>query len=276
MSDKKQYPKEVQRLIAMGKSKGFLTYDEVNDGLPDDILSPDDLDDVMDLFSEKEIQLVDTEEDFTPEEEEFDFHDDGSMRSPDPVKMYLHEMGSVSLLSREDETEIAKRIEAGQKQILNVIINSPVTVKEVIQIGSALARGEIRLKDVVDIDDIVDVDEEAVKTKTLDVIRKIEEKQGELKDLKYQLFKARSRSQKEKIKKNMAKVSRDIVVLIHDIHFLPEQIDRFGSRLKELKRMLEERESVIAECQARFNRSVDELRQMHRMVCENNCDEELE
>ncbi len=276
MSDKKQYPKEVQRLIAMGKSKGFLTYDEVNDGLPDDILSPDDLDDVMDLFSEKEIQLVDTEEDFTPEEEEFDFHDDGSMRSPDPVKMYLHEMGSVSLLSREDETEIAKRIEAGQKQILNVIINSPVTVKEVIQIGSALARGEIRLKDVVDIDDIVDVDEEAVKTKTLDVISEIEEKQGELKDLKYQLFKARSRSQKEKIKKNMAKVSRDIVVLIHDIHFLPEQIDRFGSRLKELKRMLEERESVIAECQARFNRSVDELRQMHRMVCENNCDEELE
>jgi RNA polymerase primary sigma factor len=205
MSEKKQYPKEIQRLIAMGKSKGFLTYEEVNDGLPEDILNPDDLDDVMDLFSEKEIQLVDTEEDFAEEEEEFDFHDDGSMRSPDPVKMYLHEMGSVSLLSREDETEIAKRIEAGQRQILNVIINSPVTVKEVIQIGSALARGEIRLKDVVDIDDIVDVDEEAVKAKTLSTINGIEGKQAELKDLKCQIFKARSKAQKEKIKTSMAR-----------------------------------------------------------------------
>ena len=117
MSEKKSYPKEIQKLITMGKSKGYLTYEEVNDWLPDEILSPDDLDDVMDLFSEKEIQLVDTEAEFNPEEDEFDFHDDGSLRSPDPVKMYLHEMGSVSLLSREDETEIAKRIEAGQRQI---------------------------------------------------------------------------------------------------------------------------------------------------------------
>ncbi|HRW80911.1 MAG TPA: RNA polymerase sigma factor region1.1 domain-containing protein, partial [Desulfomonilia bacterium] len=232
MSEKKSYPKEIQKLIAMGKSKGFLTYEEVNDGLPDDLLSPDDLDDVMDLFTEKEIQLVDTEEEAAPEEEEFDFHDDGSMRSPDPVKMYLHEMGSVSLLSREDETEIAKRIEAGQRQILNVIINSPVTVKEVIQIGAYLENSEIRLKDVVDIDDIIDVDEELVRSRTLETVREIESKQTELKDLKYQLFKARSKAQKEKIKTSMGRVSREIVRLIHDIHFLPEQIDLFGSRLK--------------------------------------------
>ena len=276
MSDKKQYPKEIQRLIAMGKSKGFLTFDEVNEQLPDDILNPDDLDDVMDLFTEKEIQLVDTEEDFAPDDEEFDFHDDGSMRSPDPVKMYLHEMGSVSLLSREDETEIAKRIEAGQRQILNVIINSPVTVKEVIQIGNAIACGEKRLKDVVDIDDIVDVDEEAVRAKTLAIIKEIEEKQGELKDLKYQLFKAKSKSQKEKIKSNMAKVSREIVLLIHDIHFLPQQIEQFGNRLKDLKRVLEEREATVNRCQERFNKTVDGIRQMHKTLCNGDCDKAAE
>jgi len=276
MSEKKSYPKEIQKLIAMGKSKGFLTYEEVNDGLPDDLLSPDDLDDVMDLFTEKEIQLVDTEEEAAPEEEEFDFHDDGSMRSPDPVKMYLHEMGSVSLLSREDETEIAKRIEAGQRQILNVIINSPVTVKEVIQIGAYLENSEIRLKDVVDIDDIIDVDEELVRSRTLETVREIESKQTELKDLKYQLFKARSKAQKEKIKTSMGRVSREIVRLIHDIHFLPEQIELFGSRLKELKRLLEAKEDALSTCEERFSRSIEEIKEMHRMICEGDCDDEIE
>ncbi len=276
MSEKKAYPKEIQKLIAMGKSKGFLTYEEVNDGLPDDLLSPDDLDDVMDLFTEKEIQLVDTEEEAAPEEEEFDFHDDGSMRSPDPVKMYLHEMGSVSLLSREDETEIAKRIEAGQRQILNVIINSPVTVKEVIQIGAYLENSEIRLKDVVDIDDIIDVDEELVRSRTLETVREIESKQTELKDLKYQLFKARSKAQKEKIKTSMGRVSREIVRLIHDIHFLPEQIDLFGSRLKDLKRLLEDKENSLAACEERFSRSIEKIKEMHQLICDGDCDAEVE
>ncbi len=272
MSDKKPYPKEIQKLIAMGKSKGYLTYDEVNDGLPDDILSPDDLDDVMDLFSEKEIQLVDTEEDFNPEEEEFDFHDDGSLRSPDPVKMYLHEMGSVSLLSREDETEIAKRIEAGQRQILNVIINSPVTVKEVIQIGCAVENSELRLKDVVDIDDMFDIDEEIARNRTLEIIQEIERKQAELKTLKYQLFHAATSAKKEKIKASMALKSREIVRLIHNIHFLPEQIDLFGSRLKELKRMLEAKEETLSVCEKRFCRSIDEIRVIHQKICSGNRD----
>ncbi|MCE5273775.1 MAG: RNA polymerase sigma factor RpoD [Syntrophaceae bacterium] len=276
MSDKKAYPKEIQKLIAAGKSKGFLTYDEVNEGLPDDILSPDDLDDVMDLFSEKEIQLVDTEADFNPEEEDFDFHDDGSLRSPDPVKMYLHEMGSVSLLSREDETEIAKRIEAGQRQILNVIINSPVTVKEVIQIGNALGNNELRLKDVIDIDDMFDIDEEPARNRTLETIREIECRQGELKTLKYQLFHAKSSSQKEKIKTSMAGKSREIVKLIHDIHFLPEQIDLFGSRLKELKRMLEAKEETLSTCERRFSKSIDEIREISLKICNDDCDEVIE
>ncbi|MGC9324295.1 MAG: RNA polymerase sigma factor RpoD [Desulfomonilia bacterium] len=273
MSDKKAYAKEVQKLIAMGKSKGYLTYDEVNDALPDDLLTPDDLDDVMDLFTEKDIQLVDTEDDFEAEDDGIDIHDDGSLRSPDPVKMYLHEMGSVSLLSREDETEIAKRIEAGQRQILNVIINSPVTVKEVIQIGCALDKNEIRLKDVIDIDDMFDVDEELALNRTFETIKEIESKQSELKTLKYKLFHAKSSAQKEKIKNSMAGVSRDIVRLIHDIHFLPEQIDLFGNRLKELKRQLEEREDILAQCEKRFCMSFDEVKKIHRRASEDEPDD---
>jgi RNA polymerase primary sigma factor len=267
MSEKKAFTKEVKKLIAMGKSKGYLTYEEVNDALPEDVITPDDLEDVMDLFSEKEIQLVDTEEDYEDADDGVEFQEDGSLRSPDPVKMYLHEMGSVSLLSREDETEIAKRIEAGQRQILNVIINSPVTVKEVLQIGSALKAGEMRLKDVVDIDDMYDIEEETVSAKTMDTILAIETRQTDLKNLKAQFFHASPPDEKEQIKREMAKVSRDIVRLIHDIHFLPEQIELFGNRLKELKRQIETKEDLLSLYEQRFARDIEEIREIHEAIC---------
>ena len=230
-------------------------------------ITPDDLEDVMDLFSEKDIQLVDTEEDYEDNDDEPDIQEESALRSPDPVKMYLHEMGSVSLLSREDETEIAKRIEAGQRQILNVIINSPVTVKEVIQIGAALKAGEIRLKDVVDIDDMFDVEEDSAGAKVLEIIGDIETRQTDLKNLKVQFFHATTPARKDKIKHEMAAVSRDIVRLIHDIHFLPEQIELFGNRLKELKRQIETKEGILSLYEQRFARDMDEIRELHDLIC---------
>jgi RNA polymerase primary sigma factor len=217
---------------------------------------------------------VDTEEDYQDADDGVEFQEDGALRSPDPVKMYLHEMGSVSLLSREDETEIAKRIEAGQRQILNVIINSPVTVKEVIQIGAALKNGEIRLKDVVDIEDMFDIEEESAGAKTLDTISAIETRQTDLKNLKVQFFHAPSSDEKEKIKHEMAKVSRDIVRMIHDIHFLPEQIELFGNRLKELKRQIETKEDLLSLYEQRFARDIDEIREIHEAICSGDADGE--
>ncbi len=275
MSEKKAYSKEVQKLLAVGKSKGYLTYDEVNDALPEDVITPDDLEDVMDLFTEKDIQLVDNEDDYEGGDDEVDIHDDGSLRSPDPVKMYLHEMGSVSLLSREDETEIAKRIEAGQRQILNVIINSPVTVKEVIMIGLALENHVIRLKDVVDIDDIYDIEEESALSKTLEIIKDIEGQQAKLKTLKFKFFHAKADKEKDKIKKDMAKVSKEIVRLIHDIHFLPEQVDTFGNRLKDLKRQLEAKESLLKSHEQSFGKTIKELRNIRDGICAGSTDSSI-
>jgi len=279
MTDKKAYAKEVQKLVNMGKAKGFLTYEEVNDVLPDDVLSPDDLEDVMDLFSDKEIQLVDTEDEFFENEDEIEIPDDGSFRAPDPVRMYLHEMGSVSLLSREDETEIAKRIEAGQRQILNVIINSPVTVKEVIAIGRQLECGEIRLKDVIDLEDIFEMDAQPPETidehpalaRTLESIKSIEVNQAEIKALKTKLFHAEDDEEREEIKHEMSRVSKEIVKQIHDIRFLPEQIDAFGRRLKDLKRQLEIKEEVICYFEERFSKNCDEIIEMYQAVLDGAC-----
>ena len=267
MSEKKTYSKEVQKLIAVGKSKGYLTYDEVNDALPENVITPDDLEDVMDLFTEKDIQLVDNDDDYEESDNSVDIHDDGALRSPDPVKMYLHEMGSVSLLSREDETEIAKRIEAGQRQILNVIINSPVTVKEVLMIGEALQCGEIRLKDVVDLDDMYEIEEENAVAGMLEIIHEIETQQTQLKALKFKFFHAKSEAGKEKTRKDMARVSREIVRLINDIHFLPEQIETFGNRLKDLKKQIESKENALARYERRFCMNINEIRQVHEDFC---------
>jgi RNA polymerase primary sigma factor len=153
---------EVKELMARGREKGFLTYDEVNDALPSDIGS-DQIDDVMSMFGEHDIEVVDGADkkmklpDKPPEpeakaeaEEEKDEDDDaGYGKSNDPVRMYLRKMGSVSLLTREGEVEIAKRIEEGEKEILAAVLASSIAIKEILDLGERLRRGKIRIREIV-------------------------------------------------------------------------------------------------------------------------------
>src|SRR5262247_2573334 len=127
--------KEVKKLIDLGKEKGYLTYDDVNDILPAEVVSPDQIDDVMSIFGEMDIEVVDANqrvslggagEDLVEDEEEekeVESDIDGDMvgKTGDPVRMYLREMGTVSLLSREGEVEIAKKIEQGEKQVIEEV-----------------------------------------------------------------------------------------------------------------------------------------------------------
>ncbi len=166
---KKPTRNEVKQLINMGKQKGYLTYAEVNNMLPPDIISSDQLDDVMMMFGEMEIDIVDSIQKAKIQEEEAEVRDydeykeenlnleateDFLSKTNDPVKLYLREMGSVSLLTREGEVEIAKRIEKGIKKVVDVILNSPITVTEITQLGEKLKKGKIKVKDVIkDLDD---------------------------------------------------------------------------------------------------------------------------
>ncbi|HLO26321.1 MAG TPA: RNA polymerase sigma factor region1.1 domain-containing protein, partial [Geobacteraceae bacterium] len=149
---------EVKQLIDLGKEKGFLTYDEVNDILPPDMVSSEQIDDVMSMFGEMDIEIVDSVqkvkipkvkldleevEEMEGEHEEVEFEPGVLGRTSDPVRMYLREMGSVSLLTREGEVEIAKRIEEGERDMASVILNTPITVKEVISLGDRLRKMQI-------------------------------------------------------------------------------------------------------------------------------------
>src|SRR5512135_2808583 len=154
---------EVKQLIDLGKEKGFLTYDEVNDLLPPDIVSSDQIDDVMSMFGEMDIEVVDSaqkvkipkikldleeDEDLEGEQEEMEFEPGTLGRTSDPVRMYLREMGSVSLLTREGEVEIAKRIEAGERDVAGVILNTPITLKEMVSLGDRLRKFQINGSDI--------------------------------------------------------------------------------------------------------------------------------
>ena len=131
--------KEVKKLIDLGKEKGYLTYDDVNDMLPAEVVSPDQIDDVMSIFGEMDIEVVDANqrvtlggagdelvEDEEEEKEAEDADNDVVGKTGDPVRMYLREMGTVSLLSREGEVEIAKKIENGENRVLDEVLSSPV------------------------------------------------------------------------------------------------------------------------------------------------------
>ena len=153
--EREQRSKEVETLITMGKEKGFLTYNQVNDILPPDVLDENQIDDVMTMFGEMDIEVVDDEqkaplrkEDEGEDADEKEYEPGTIGKANDPVRLYLREMGTVSLLTREGEIEIAKRIEKGQNQVIEAMCKTDYAMSSVLSLGEALKAGEIKLKDI--------------------------------------------------------------------------------------------------------------------------------
>jgi RNA polymerase primary sigma factor len=178
---------EVKELILMGKERGYLLYDEVNDLLPEGICSSDELDSIFSLFGSAGIEVIDSEQKFqdegkkddkgsdSGEESEFDFGAITLDKTNDPVRMYLREMGTVPLLSRDGEVAIAKRIEHGQKVVLKALSRSPLVVQEILALGDKLKKGLATVRDVVSFteDEITDERLEEKKAAVLEIIESI-------------------------------------------------------------------------------------------------------
>ncbi len=156
-----KFEHEIDNLIETGKEKGYLTYGDVNDMLPDEIGSADDLDDLITTIGTQGIDLLDTpkfpgDKDFELEEGEdveLDLTPGTLEKTNDPVRMYLREMGTVPLLTREGEVEIAKRIERGQLRVMKAISRSPIVIREIAALGEDLKRGVRNVKEVVVFDE---------------------------------------------------------------------------------------------------------------------------
>ena len=175
---------DIKKLIDAGKEKGYLTYDQVNDLIPGDVHSPDDLDDLLTTIGTQGIDVLDgakglpSEQKFEDLEEGEDVELDltpGAMdKTSDPVRMYLREMGTVPLLTREGEVEIAKRIERGQLRVLKSLTRSPIVIKEILDLGEGLKKGIRSIKELVAFDE-EEITDEIVQARLKDFVGKIDE-----------------------------------------------------------------------------------------------------
>jgi RNA polymerase primary sigma factor len=172
---------DLDSLIEVGKEKGYLTYGDVNDILPDELGSADDLDDLITTIGTQGIDLLDSpkfgsDKDFELEEGEdveLDLTPGTLEKTNDPVRMYLREMGTVPLLTREGEVEIAKRIERGQLRVLKAISRSPIVIREIVALGEDLKRGVRNVKEVVVFDE-EELTEEVVQTRVKATVVRID------------------------------------------------------------------------------------------------------
>ena len=192
MSKKIKLP-EVKQLITLGKEKGFLTFDEINDALPEDAVTSDFLDEIITLLSQLKIDVIDNKSkkgnifptnvviDDEDDEDglsslDGEYQEDGEevLSTDDPVRLYLKEMGNIPLLNREDEVNVAKEIKKGQRKVIKAILSFPSTAAKFMEFSEGVKNDTMRLKDIIDIEeddiemeqlqeDFEEMDEEAVK-----------------------------------------------------------------------------------------------------------------
>jgi len=242
---------EVKKLISLGEEKGFLTYDDVNEMLPSDIVSSDQIDEIIMLFGEKNIDIIDTDkgekiilkktvdeaaEVKEEEEDELLALLPGTARTGDPVKMYLREMGLVSLLNRDEEVEIAKKIEEGESEITDAVFSVLTSVKDIVGMGRELKLGELRVKSIVDNieDDDGFVEEEIHSERVLKLIDRITEIDRRNDALRRRLReKGLGEAERRDLEGRIAKNDRNIVKACREINLSKKRIQRMVARLKE-------------------------------------------
>ncbi|OGP75204.1 MAG: RNA polymerase sigma factor RpoD [Deltaproteobacteria bacterium RBG_16_49_23] len=264
--------KEMERMISLGEEKGFVDFDEANEIPANDIVSSDQIDDVLMMFDEMDLDgvedlqglKVEGEKILEKEEEEGELGLEGLGRATDPVRMYLREMGSVSLLTREGEVEIAKRIESGKREVLSIVLTCPMAVKEIVNLGGAIKAGKIEIHEVTnEIDEEeTNVEEEQIqKKRVLDLIERVRRnEEGIRRHLK------KNGVSKKKIQAQVKKKHEEIIEFLKEINLRDVQIHRIIQKMKQMLLRIEKAENEIKKIEERTEVSVKEARGLLRKV----------
>jgi RNA polymerase primary sigma factor len=271
------------KLIELGKQKGFVTYDEVNDAMPEDVVSTDQIDSWLSALGDHGIEVVDGAGgrrpdivdqpkglDIEKEKEEGEVDEDEEYaysRTSDPVRMYLRKMGSVSLLTREGEVEIAKRIEDGERKMLQAVLNSSVAVEELIAIGDRLRHGKIRVKDVVkDIDeDEAEFNEQFYVDRVCKIIDKVKKLQRDTEKLEEKLDEKGASAGRQKRVKEATKANRaQMFEELSDLRLNKPTVDRIVAQLKNIIVKLDKAEAEVRDCERRAGLPASEIRKTLR------------
>jgi len=254
-----KFEDDITNLIDTGKEKGYLTYGDVNDMLPEDIsTSPDDIDDLMTTIGSQGIDLLDApkfgaDKDFELEEGEdveLDLTPGTLEKTNDPVRMYLREMGTVPLLTREGEVEIAKRIERGQMRVLKAISRSSIVIREIVALGEDLKRGVRNVKEVVVFDE-EELTEDVVQARVRSTVARIDalvKHQKKIAGFEEKQAAANSKTSQKELRKLRWLIAREKV---------------FVSRIvRELKYTALERKRLLD----KVNKTVDTMRTLERQI----------
>ena len=184
MNDALKIP-EVRKLITLGKEKGYLDYDEINDHLPADVVAPEQLDDIFVLLDKMDIEITDKYKTVETDRTELTLKgkpkpkiakeivkSEDIGKTDDPVRMYLREMGTVPLLTREGEIEIAKRIEKGRTEVMRAVTSTRIAVREVINLAKRLQANRIKIREFIQVTDGDEIRENRVDELEEDVVTK--------------------------------------------------------------------------------------------------------
>ncbi|MCJ7705655.1 MAG: RNA polymerase sigma factor RpoD [Desulfobacterales bacterium] len=262
--------KEMDEMISLGDDQEFVNFNEANKILPNEIVSSDQIDDVLMMFDEMDLDVeedlhglkVEAEKILDKEEDELVL--EGFGRATDPVRMYLREMGSVSLLTREGEVEIAKRIENGKREVLSIVLTCPMAVKEILHLGNAIKAGKIEIREVtneIDEEETSVQEEQIQKKRILDLIERIRRnEEGIRRTLK------KKGVSKKKIRAQAKKKQGEIIEFFKQINLRDAQIHRIVQKMKQLLIRMEKAENEIKKAEDNTGVSVQEARVLLRKI----------
>ncbi|MGA3210344.1 MAG: RNA polymerase sigma factor RpoD [Terriglobales bacterium] len=267
---------EIKKLIDTGKEKGYLTYNEVNDLLPHDIHSPEDIEDLLTTIGTQGIDVLEGPAKLPSSaldkkfDQELDVGDDleldltpGALeKTNDPVRMYLREMGTVPLLTREGEVEIAKRIERGQLRVLKALSRSPIVIREIVMTGEDLKRGLRSIKEIVTFDE-EEITDEVLQARTNDMTGRIDKLNKHYRKSMQLHEKLALLSPKDKNKRKVREYRRCRWQLGREVVQLSKVIRQLGYTNREKDRLIE-----------RVNKTVDQMRALDRQA--QNLDKKFE
>jgi RNA polymerase primary sigma factor len=289
-TSRKESERSKRELITMGKAKGFLTYDEVNQHMPENIVSSAQMDDWLSAFSSEGIEIVDStskievgekgageaapeeeeDEDIAVKKEEVEEEEDadGYSTTIDPVRTYLRKMGSVSLLTREGEVEISKRMEEGQRRVLQAVLHSSVAIEEILSLGDKLREQTIRVKEIVKDADEEDAefDEQWHVERVCEVIDKVRRLWKEHEKVGEKLNAKLSDATKKKYRDQINDFKQEILDALQEMRLNKKQIDTIVVKLKEFVERIEQANREIIACEHKSGLSLKEFRKTLREI----------
>ncbi len=274
---------DIKKLIDTGKEKGYLTYDQVNDLIPHDVHSPEDLDDLLTTIGTQGIDVLEGpklpssaldkkfDDDELGEDVELDLTPGALEKTNDPVRMYLREMGTVPLLTREGEVEIAKRIERGQLRVLKALSRSPIVINELLAMGEDLKKGVRSIKEVVTFDE-EEITDEILQNRLKEFTGKIDDLAKAYKKAGQLIEKFAAVSQKKRPKDYrryriaLARAIVNVSLCVRKLGFTNAERKRLIDRVNKTVDMMRslDRQSINLEKKADATRSDDQKKEYRR------------